>query len=96
MAKITIRQDKSAGTISRYIYGHFSEHLGHCIYGGLFVGKDSPIPNENGIRTDAVLAGRMLRGRVSLAGRHRTAGEKKEHGQHQLGRSHGGQFLWDP
>ena len=60
MAKITISRDKSAGTISRYIYGHFSEHLGHCIYGGLFVRKDSPIPNENGIRSDAVRAMRNI------------------------------------
>ena len=45
MARITICTDQSAGTISRYIYGHFAEHLGRCIYGGIFVGKDSPIPN---------------------------------------------------
>lgn len=38
------------------IYGHFSEHLGRCIYGGVFVGKDSPIPNVNGMRTDVVTA----------------------------------------
>ena len=38
------------------IYGHFSEHLGRCIYGGVFVGKDSPIPNVNGMRTDVVEA----------------------------------------
>lgn len=56
MTKISISREKSAGTISRYIYGHFSEHLGHCIYGGIFVGKDSSIPNENGIRTDVVEA----------------------------------------
>ena len=56
MAKITIDRNRSAGTISRYIYGHFSEHLGHCIYGGLFVGKDSSISNVNGIRKDAVEA----------------------------------------
>lgn len=56
MTKISISRERSAGTISRYIYGHFSEHLGHCIYGGIFVGKDSPIPNENGIRTDVVEA----------------------------------------
>ena len=56
MTKISISREKSAGTISRYIYGHFSEHLGHCIYGGIFVGKDSPVPNENGIRTDVVEA----------------------------------------
>ena len=35
MAKISIERNQSAGTISRYIYGHFSEHLGHCIYGGI-------------------------------------------------------------
>ena len=56
MAKISIDRNQSAGTISRYIYGHFSEHLGHCIYGGIFVGKDSDIPNENGIRKDVVEA----------------------------------------
>ena len=60
MSKITIRRDLSAGTISRYIYGHFAEHLGRCIYGGLFVGKDSAVPNENGIRTDAVRAMRNI------------------------------------
>ena len=56
MTKISISREKSAGTISRYIYGHFSEHLGHCIYGGIFAGKDSKIPNVNGIRTDVVEA----------------------------------------
>ncbi len=42
--------------ISRHIYGHFSEHLGHCIYGGYWVGEDSPIPNTRGIRNDVVFA----------------------------------------
>ena len=56
MTRINIKRDQSAGTISRYIYGNFSEHLGHCIYGGIFVGKDSDIPNVNGIRTDVVEA----------------------------------------
>jgi alpha-N-arabinofuranosidase len=42
--------------INRNIYGHFSEHLGHCIYEGMWVGKDSPIPNINGMRTDVVTA----------------------------------------
>ncbi len=40
--------------ISRFIYSHFSEHLGNCIYGGLWVGEDSAIPNNNGLRTDVV------------------------------------------
>ena len=61
MARITIERSRSAGTISRYIYGHFAEHLGHCIYGGIFVGKDSPIPNVNGIRSDVVEAMKAIR-----------------------------------
>ena len=61
MAKITVSREQSAGTISRYIYGNFSEHLGHCIYGGIFVGKDSKIPNVNGIRTDVVEAMKAIR-----------------------------------
>ena len=56
MATITLDRSRSAGIISRYIYGHFAEHLGRCIYGGLYVGKDSPIPNVNGMRRDAVEA----------------------------------------
>lgn len=43
-------------SINRNIYGHFSEHLGHCIYGGYWVDEDSPIPNTNGIRNDVVEA----------------------------------------
>jgi alpha-N-arabinofuranosidase len=42
--------------IDRNIYGHFSEHLGRCIYGGIWVGPDSPIPNINGIRKDVAEA----------------------------------------
>ena len=54
--KITLNPARSAGTINKNIFGHFSEHLGRCIYQGLFVGKDSPIPNKNGMRTDVVEA----------------------------------------
>lgn len=54
--RIEIRPDQAKETISRHIYGHFSEHLGNCIYGGYWVGEDSPIPNKNGIRTDVVEA----------------------------------------
>lgn len=42
--------------ISRYIYGHFAEHLGRCIYDGFWVGENSPIPNVRGIRADVVEA----------------------------------------
>ncbi|MBE5803913.1 MAG: alpha-N-arabinofuranosidase [Clostridiales bacterium] len=54
--KITLNPARSAGTINKNIFGHFSEHLGRCIYQGMFVGKDSTIPNKNGMRTDVVEA----------------------------------------
>lgn len=42
--------------INPEIYGHFAEHLGRCIYNGIYVGEDSSIPNVRGIRTDIVEA----------------------------------------
>jgi len=47
--------------ISKDIYGHFSEHLGNCIYGGLWVGNDSKIPNTYGIRNDVLFALREIK-----------------------------------
>ena len=47
--------------ISKDIYGHFSEHLGRCIYEGLWVGPDSKIPNTNGIRNDVLFALREMK-----------------------------------
>lgn len=61
MNRITVNPDRSLGTISRNLYGHFSEHLGRCIYGGIYVGEDSPIPNVNGMRTDVVEALKAIR-----------------------------------
>lgn len=58
---ITINTTQGKGTISRHIYGHFTEHLGRCIYGGLWVGEDSPIPNTGGIRNDVLAALRRIR-----------------------------------
>ncbi len=55
-AKITLNAANQGAVINKNIYGHFSEHLGRCIYGGLFVGEDSPIPNKKGMRTDVVEA----------------------------------------
>jgi alpha-N-arabinofuranosidase len=54
--KLVVNADQGKETISKHIYGHFSEHLGHCIYGGYWVGEDSPIPNTRGIRNDVVQA----------------------------------------
>jgi alpha-L-arabinofuranosidase len=47
--------------ISKDIYGHFSEHLGACIYGGIWVGRDSKIPNTDGIRNDVIGALREMK-----------------------------------
>ena len=54
MAKLFINAGSKKGHIHKDIYGHFSEHLGRCIYEGLYVGKDSDIPNINGMRKDVV------------------------------------------
>jgi alpha-N-arabinofuranosidase len=54
--RLTVNADQGTETISKHIYGHFSEHLGHCIYGGYWVGEDSPVPNTRGIRNDVVQA----------------------------------------
>jgi len=55
-ANIIVSTDLGTQTISRHIYGHFSEHLGHCIYGGYWVGENAAIPNTRGIRNDVVEA----------------------------------------
>ncbi|MBR5176402.1 MAG: alpha-N-arabinofuranosidase [Bacteroidales bacterium] len=47
--------------IPKEIYGQFAEHLGRCIYDGIWVGEDSPIPNINGYRKDLVEAIRELK-----------------------------------
>lgn len=60
MDSIVVSCDKDLSKISKDIYGHFSEHLGRCIYGGFWVGKDSEIPNINGYRKDVVEAFREI------------------------------------
>ncbi len=56
MSKMVINTLKKKSKINKEIYGHFSEHLGRCIYEGLYVGENSPIPNTNGMRNDVVEA----------------------------------------
>lgn len=56
MAKLVINENNEVSHINAEIYGHFSEHLGRCIYEGLYVGENSDIPNKNGMRTDVVEA----------------------------------------
>lgn len=54
MTKVVVNGGRTKGVINRNIYGHFAEHLGRCIYEGLYVGEDSDIPNKNGMRNDVV------------------------------------------
>ena len=51
---LTVQADKPGSTINRDIFGQFAEHLGTGIYGGVWVGKDSKIPNVRGVRSDVV------------------------------------------
>ncbi|TWD98806.1 alpha-N-arabinofuranosidase [Neobacillus bataviensis] len=53
---VIINADIQKGRINKNIYGHFAEHLGRCIYEGIWVGEDSSIPNTKGIRNDVLAA----------------------------------------
>jgi len=60
--KIVINASGAKDTINKNIYGHFAEHLGHCIYGGFYVGDtNQTIPNKNGVRLDVIEALKKLK-----------------------------------
>lgn len=58
---LRIHADQAGPVISRDIFGQFAEHLGQGIYGGVWVGRDSKIPNVRGIRADVVQALRAIK-----------------------------------
>ena len=58
---VTLMPSESAPIIAKEMYGQFTEHLGNCIYGGIWVGEDSKIPNTNGYRNDVIEAIRELK-----------------------------------
>jgi alpha-N-arabinofuranosidase len=59
---LVLNVDSAKTTISRHIYGHFAEHLGHCIYGGFYVGEgNTKIANTNGVRNDVIDALKKLK-----------------------------------
>lgn len=60
-AKITICLNEPIAVIRPELYGHFAEHLGACVDGGLWVGDDPAIPNLGGLRRDVLDALRKLR-----------------------------------
>ena len=56
----TLHADQPGPVISRYLFGQFAEHLGFGIYGGIWVGEQSSIPNTHGYRSDVVAALKRL------------------------------------
>lgn len=60
-SRIVLNTAEAKDTINKNIYGHFAEHLGRCIYNGIYVGDNNKlIPNSKGIRTDIVAALKKL------------------------------------
>lgn len=57
---LTVLLDEPIATIRPELYGHFAEHLGGCVYGGLWVGEDSKIANDGGLRLDVLNALKKL------------------------------------
>jgi len=62
MPRATLHLDpaQTGHRVSRYVFGQFIEPLGSCIDGGVWVGEDSAIPNEEGIRIDTLEALKKL------------------------------------
>src|SRR5437868_3310586 len=58
---VTLDASRPGVVIDRHIFGQFAEHLGSGIYDGIWVGKDSTIPNTRGIRNDVVAALKALK-----------------------------------
>jgi alpha-N-arabinofuranosidase len=55
-ARVSVIWGDQLGKISPNVYGHFTEHLGGCIYDAMWVGEGSPIPNDGGVRKDTAEA----------------------------------------
>jgi len=60
-AGVYVDAREQVGVINRNVYGHFIEHLGRCIYGGVWVGEGSSIPNVRGFRKDVLEAVKAIR-----------------------------------
>lgn len=58
--KMHVRADQPGAVVSRNLFGQFAEHLGFGIYGGIWVGEDSDVPNTDGYRNDVVEALKKL------------------------------------
>ena len=58
--RLDVQSEAAGPRIDPDIYGQFAEQLGAGIYGGIWVGPESPIPNTRGWRNDVVQALRQL------------------------------------
>ena len=58
-ARIKIDKDRVIGDIDKNIYGNFSEHLGRCIYGGIY-DPGSKLSDKQGFRKDVLEAAKGL------------------------------------
>ncbi len=61
---IEILMDEPVGTIAPEIYGHFTEHLGSVIYDGIYVGENSKIANQEGLRSALIEKMRAIKAPV--------------------------------
>lgn len=60
--QVVLQAGNGKDTIDKNIYGHFAEHLGRCIYGGLYVGdSNKTIPHKDGVRLDVIDALKKLK-----------------------------------
>ncbi|NWG20112.1 MAG: alpha-N-arabinofuranosidase [Chloroflexi bacterium] len=62
-ARVAIDEERTAGAISPLLFGGFAEHMGRCIYQGIFE-PGSPFADQHGFRTDVLAALRELNPRV--------------------------------
>ena len=58
-ARVKIDTERVISEIDPKIYGNFTEHLGRCIYGGIFE-ENSPLSDSEGYRKDVLAAAKKL------------------------------------
>jgi alpha-N-arabinofuranosidase len=56
---LRIDPDRRIGDVNPLVFGHFIEHLGRCIYGGVYE-PGSPLADARGFRTDVLAAMRRI------------------------------------
>jgi alpha-L-arabinofuranosidase len=59
MDRIKIDPERITGSIDRNIFGGFAEHLGRCIYGGIY--EPGPLADGDGLRKDVLDALKRLK-----------------------------------